>query len=103
MMVMPVIVAMGDGRNHPQMLYYNITGVHAVAPGKRLGAAKLEKRETTLRRHSGATRQRRATVRNCAPENLEIPGLVLTHQPGNDGANGQAFSNIASTYSQFTR
>jgi hypothetical protein len=21
-------------------------------------------------------------VRNCAPENLEIPGLVLTHHPG---------------------
>ncbi len=48
MMVMPVIVAMGDGRNHPEMLYYNITGVHAVAPGNRLGAAKSEKRETTF-------------------------------------------------------
>jgi hypothetical protein len=21
-------------------------------------------------------------VRNCAPENLEIPGLVLAHHPG---------------------
>jgi hypothetical protein len=21
-------------------------------------------------------------VRDCAPENLEIPGLVLTHHPG---------------------
>jgi len=21
-------------------------------------------------------------VRNCAPENLDIPGLVLTHHPG---------------------
>jgi hypothetical protein len=24
-------------------------------------------------------------VRNCAPENLEIPGLVLTHHPGMTG------------------
>src|SRR5438105_12515179 len=24
----------------------------------------------------------RTLVRNCAPENLEIPGLVLTHHPG---------------------
>src|SRR5579872_363063 len=26
--------------------------------------------------------KRRAMVRNCAPENLETPGLVLTHHPG---------------------
>jgi catechol 2,3-dioxygenase len=27
-------------------------------------------------------RQHRTTVRNCAPENLEIPGSVLAHRPG---------------------
>jgi hypothetical protein len=29
--------------------------------------------------------KRRAMVRNCAPENLEIPGLALTHHPGMTG------------------
>jgi hypothetical protein len=27
-------------------------------------------------------------VRNCAPENLEIPGLLLTHHPGMTGRSG---------------
>src|SRR5579883_2363342 len=42
-----VAVAVGGGRNHPGTLYYNITRVHAVAPGRGLAAAKSEKRETT--------------------------------------------------------
>jgi hypothetical protein len=25
---------------------------------------------------------KRTTVRNCAPENLEIPGSMLAHRPG---------------------
>src|SRR5437868_5556938 len=32
--------------------------------------------------HSGAMRKHRAMVRNCVPENLEIPDLVLAHHSG---------------------
>src|SRR5205807_8277958 len=36
-------------------------------------------------RHSGAMRKHRTMMCNCTSENLEIPGLVLTHHPGMTG------------------
>ena len=41
-------------------------------------------------------------VRNCAPENLEIPGLVLTHHPGMTLYGGMSLSGAAATRKKTT-
>jgi hypothetical protein len=41
-------------------------------------------------------------VRTCAPENLEIPGLLLTHHPGMTGFARQFIVGIENSAPSFT-
>ena len=47
----------------------------------------MESRDLGYSRHSGAMRKHRTMVRNCAPENLEIPGSLASLPPRNDWKN----------------
>jgi hypothetical protein len=54
------------------------SGPREARPDDKLREAIQDVSRESFRRDA----QRRTMVRNCAPENLEIPGLVLAHHPG---------------------